>query len=255
MLIDSHAHLQFSQFGQDRQAVIQRATQAGVSHIVIIGTDLTSSREAFELAEQSGLYATVGFHPHAAATFSDESLEELEELVAEDRVVAIGEIGLDYFRDLSPRDSQVKAFKRQLLLAVERDLPVVIHVRNAHEDVASILGEYAGKLRAAVLHSYAGGIELAQCYLDQGFYFSVSGQITYRGSVSLRETVSRIPIENILVETDAPYLTPQPVRGRRNEPCFLVHTARRLAQLKGMRYDEVCRITSSNAARLFSIKL
>ena len=255
MLVDSHAHLQFPQFDGDRREVIDRAADAGVCHAVIIGTDLTSSREAMELAEREGFHATVGFHPHVAAGVTEKALKELENLTSADRVVAVGEIGLDFFRDLSPRDSQVKAFHQQLEIAVERGLPAVIHSRNTHEDVAHVLGQYAEKLRGAVLHCYSGGIELARSYLDRGFYFSVSGQITYRGSEALRGTFRSIPIENVLLETDAPYLAPQPVRGRRNEPCFLTHTARCLAELKKMRYDEVCRITSSNAARAFSMDL
>jgi TatD DNase family protein len=149
----------------------------------------------------------------------------------------------------------VEAFRRQLLLAVECRLPVVVHDRNAHDEVASVLSEYADQLRGAVLHCYSGGIELARSYLDLGFYFSVSGQITYRRADVLRETISSLPMEKLLLETDAPYLTPQPVRGRRNEPQFLTHTARCLAELKGMSYDDVCRITTSNAARLFAMEL
>ncbi len=254
-LIDSHAHLQFSQFERDWQAVVQRAAQAGVSGIVVVGTDLTSSRSALGLAEQNGLYATVGFHPHAAAKFTRETLNDLEQLAAAAGVVAIGEIGLDYFRNIAPRHRQMEAFEQQLLLAAKLQLPVVVHDRDAHDDIAKILGEHAENLSGAVLHCYSGGIELAQFYLDLGFCFSVSGQITYRRSEALRATVATIPIEHILLETDAPYLTPQPVRGKRNEPCFLAHTARQLAELKGMEYDEVCRITSSNTARVFSIEL
>ena len=255
MLVDSHVHLQFPQFEEDRQDVIDRAAEAGVSHVVIIGTDLSSSREAVELAKRHGFYATVGFHPHFADSCTDEGLKQLERLTAAERVVAVGEIGLDYYRDLSPRDSQVKAFRQQLQLALDKRLPVVIHSRNDHDDVADILGQHADKLKGAVLHCYSGGIELARSYLDRGFYFSVSGQITYRRSEALRETVRSIPVESILLETDAPYLAPQAVRGRRNEPCFLTHTARCLAELKEMRYDEVCRVTSSNAARVFSMEL
>ena len=255
LLIDSHAHLQFPEFERDWQAVVQRASEAGVSRIVVIGTDLATSRKALELAQQGGLYATVGFHPHAAGELTRKGLDELEQLAAAASVVAIGEIGLDYFRDLAPRDRQVEAFEQQLELAAKLHLPVVVHDRDAHDDVAKMLAKYAKTLRSAVLHCYSGGIEHAQFYLDQGFYFSVSGQITYRRSEALRATVASIPMENILLETDAPYLAPQPVRGRRNEPCFLTHTARQLAEVKGMRYDEVCRSTSSNAARVFSIEL
>jgi len=254
-LIDSHAHLQFPQFERDRQEVVHRAAVAGVSGIVVVGTELDSSRRALELAEQSGLFATVGFHPHAAGTFTEETLDDLEELAAAARVVAIGEIGLDYFRDLAPRDRQREAFEQQLVLAAKLQLPVVVHDRDAHQDVAKIVEKHAQNLRGAVLHCYSGGTKLAQFYLEHGFYFSVSGQITYRRSEALRATVAAIPIEHILLETDAPYLTPQPVRGKRNEPCFLTHTARQLAELKGMGYDDVCRITSSSAARFFSIEL
>jgi TatD DNase family protein len=255
MLVDTHAHLEHAQFDSDVEDVIARAGDAGVSHIVIIGADLASSRMAIELAERGGFSATVGFHPHVAGSLKEEELSELREMTASDAVVAVGEIGLDYYRDLSPRDVQVEAFRRQLLLAVECRLPVVVHDRNAHDEVASVLSEYADQLRGAVLHCYSGGIELARSYLDLGFYFSVSGQITYRRADVLRETISSLPMEKLLLETDAPYLTPQPVRGRRNEPQFLTHTARCLAELKGMSYDDVCRITTSNAARLFAMEL
>jgi len=254
-LIDSHAHLQFSQFERDRQAVLQRAWRAGISGIVVVGTDLNSSRGAIELAERNGLYATVGFHPHAAGKFTRAGLDTLEELAAAASVVAIGEIGLDYYRDLAPRDRQREAFEQQLLLAAKLQLPVVIHDRDAHDDIAKLLEAHAQDLQDVVLHCYSGGIERAQFYLDQGFCFSASGQITYPRSEALRATFTTIPIDRILLETDAPYLTPQPVRGKRNEPCFLTHTARQLAELKGMRYDEVCRITSSNAARVFSMEV
>ena len=255
MLIDSHSHLEFPQFDVDVEEVVTRAVEAGISHIVVIGTELASSRKAIELADRNGLHATVGFHPHAAHSFSEETLRGLRELTLSHSVVAVGEIGLDYFRDLSPREEQIEAFRRQLELAVEQGLPVVIHDRDAHDDVAEILGEYAAQLCGAVLHCYSAGAEFARFYLDLGFYFSVSGQITYRRSERLRETISALPIERILLETDAPYLAPQPVRGRRNEPSFLTHTARCLAELKGMSYDDVCALTSSSAARLFSIEL
>jgi TatD DNase family protein len=255
MLVDSHVHLQFPQFEEDRQEVIDRAADAGVSNVVVIGTDLASSREAVELAERNGFCAAVGFHPHVADSLTEENLEELKKLTGAASVVAVGEIGLDYYRNLSPRDSQVKAFRQQLELAVERGLPAVIHSRNAHHEVAEILGQHGEKLKSAVLHCYAGGIAFVRFYLDREFYFGVSGQITYGRSETLRATVRSIPIEKILLETDAPYLTPQPVRGRRNEPCFLTHTARCVAELKGMSYDEVCRVTSSNAARVFSMEL
>ncbi len=255
MLIDTHAHLELPQFDSDVEEVIDRAAAEGVSHIVIIGIDLGSSRRAVELAEHNGLSATVGFHPHVAGSLNEGGLNELRELTASNAVVAVGEIGLDYYRDLSPRDAQVEAFRRQLELAVECRLPVVVHDRDAHDEVAGVLEEYADRLRGAVLHCYSGGIELAGTYLDLGFHFSVTGQITYRRAEALREAISSIPIERLLLETDAPYLTPQPVRGKRNEPQFLTHTARSLAELKGMSYDDVCRITSSNAARLFEVEL
>jgi len=256
MLVDTHAHLGLPQFDRDVDDVIGRAAEADVSHIVIIGADLASSRRAVELAESgTGLSATVGFHPHVASGLNEKGLDALRELTVSKTVVAVGEIGLDYYRDLSPRDAQGEAFRRQLELAIECRLPVVIHDRNAHDDVAGILEEYADQVCGAVLHCYSGGIELARTYLDLGFYFSVSGQITYRQADALRETLASIPIERLLLETDAPYLTPQPVRGRRNEPQFLTHTARCLAELKGMSYDDVCRITSSNAERLLAVGL
>jgi TatD DNase family protein len=249
MLVDTHAHLGLPQFDRDVGEVIGRAAEVDVSHIV-------TSRRAVELAESNtGLSATVGFHPHVASSLNKEGLDELRELTVSKTVVAVGEIGLDYYRDLSPRYVQGEAFRRQLEMAIECRLPVVIHDRNAHDDIAGILEEYADQLCGAVLHCYSGGIELALTYLDLGFYFSVSGQITYPKADALRETIASIPMERLLLETDAPYLTPQPVRGRRNEPQFMTHTARCLAELKRISYDDVCRITSSNAERLLAVGL
>ena len=255
MLVDTHAHLQFPQFDEDVQDVIDRAVDEGVSHVVIIGTDVRSSKVAIELAERNQFHATVGFHPHAAASFSTDGLKEFATSAGSDTVVAVGEIGLDFFRNRAPRETQVEAFRRQLDFAVEHNLPVVIHDRDAHDEVASILEEYARRLPGVVLHCYSAGVENVPKYLELGVHFSVSGQITYPRSNALREAVSSIPIDRILLETDAPYQPPQSVRGRRNEPSFLTYTAQCLAGLIRLSYDDVCRITSANAARFFSIEL
>ncbi|MDY6877299.1 MAG: TatD family hydrolase [Chloroflexota bacterium] len=261
MLIDSHAHLDFAQFDADREAVIERAWEAGLVAVLNVGTDLTSSRAAVALAEKYDfIYAAVGVHPHDARTFTPEALAELRTLACHPKVVAVGEIGLDYYRDRSPRDVQRKAFADQLALAAELALPVVIHSREAHDDVLAALRRW-GRLSpgggikggTGVLHSYSAGPERLEEVLRLGFFIGISGPVTFPKANRLRAVAAVVPLERMLVETDCPYLTPQPYRGRRNEPAYVRYVVEAVASARGMPAEAVARATADNARRLFDV--
>jgi TatD DNase family protein len=253
MLVDSHAHLQWASFGKDREDVIKRAREAGVEQIVNIGFDIEGSRRAVELAEKhEGLYATVGIHPHNASQLNREALNELRRLSQRRKVVAIGEIGLDYYRDLSPRETQKKTFEAQLLLAEELRLPVVIHDREAHAEIWEMLSKFKGKVHG-IMHCFSGSREMAEQYIGMNFYVSLAGPVTFPNSHGLHEIAKCIDLKKLLLETDCPWLAPQDVRGRRNEPAYLTFTARKIAELKKIPLGEVVEATTENAKRIFQI--
>ena len=265
-LIDTHTHLDFPRFKNDRERVIERAAKAGVRAMVNVGASLASSQAAVTLAEAyPPVYAAVGVHPHDAKTLTGEMLEELRALASHPKVVAIGEIGLDFYRDLSPRDKQRQAFKQQLALAKEVGKPVVIHDRDAHSEVMAILLHWAcpersrrvegGHQPAGVLHCFSGGLAMAQEAIELGFYISIAGPVTFRNAQHLRELVRQLPLEKLLIETDCPYLTPHPHRGKRNEPAYVKLVAQEVANTKGLSLEEVARITSDNAQALFALNL
>ena len=257
-LTDTHTHLDFPRFDDDREQVIGQALAAGVGAIVDIGTDLASSQAAVALAEAyPQIYAAVGVHPHDAKTLTEETLEELGVLALHPKVVAIGEIGLDFFRDLSPRDKQRQAFQQQLALASEVGKPVVIHDRDAHSEVMAILRRWieGGHQPAGVLHCFSGDLAMAQEAIELGFYISIAGPVTFKNARSLRELVRQLPLEKLLVETDCPYLSPHPHRGKRNEPAYVKLVAQEVARVKGLSPEEVARITSDNAQALFALNL
>ncbi|MGC9333277.1 MAG: TatD family hydrolase, partial [Anaerolineae bacterium] len=239
MLVDTHAHLDHARFDGDRDAVLDRALEAGVAAIVTIGADLPSSRQAVELAARyERVYAAVGMHPHDARKLDGAALVELRELGQRPKVVAVGEIGLDFYRDLSPRDVQRRAFQAQLAWAARLGKPVVIHDRDAHEPVMEILAAWAGALsgsrlegRVGVLHTFSGDLLMAERAIELGFYISVSGPVTYHNARQLPDIVRALPLDRLLVETDCPFLAPHPYRGKRNEPAYTVHTARVGAEL------------------------
>jgi len=255
LLIDSHAHLDSQQFAGDRSEVIQRARDNGISAIVSIGCDLDSSRSNAELANRhDDIYAAVGIHPHDASQLDESVIEELRRLIlGNDKIVAIGEIGLDYFRDHSPRDVQQKAFRRQIALARELGKPIVIHDREAHADVLTILREEKAADTGGVLHCFSGDLDMARKVIALGFYISFPGTITYPNNAAIRQIIKSLPIESLLVETDCPYLSPQPFRGKRNEPAHVRVTAEALADIKGLTLVDVARITSLNCRKLFGI--
>lgn len=255
-MIDSHCHLDNPQFYSDREAVIERALAAGVKQMVVIGTgegppDLEAG---IRLADQhEPIYATVGVHPHDASKATSESYRRLRELLKHPKVVALGEIGLDYHYDHSPREVQRDVFLEQLAIAGEAGKPIVIHTREAWEDTLALLEEHwkpAGL--GGIMHCFSGGPAEAQRCLDLGFHLSFGGIITFPKSAGIQEAARQAPAGRILIETDAPYLAPVPHRGKRNEPAFIAQTARKLAELRGVAPEEIARITSENFRRLIT---
>lgn len=258
MLVDSHAHIDALVFDQDRDQVVKRAKKAGVVAIVNAGFNLQSSRASLELAQRyPGLFIAVGFHPHSAARMKDGDIEELSELARQPKVVAIGEIGLDFYRNRSPRQAQLEAFKRQLELAQRLDLPVIVHSRNASKQIVDILSEWAGRRRLkplGVIHCFNGDRQLAEKYIEMGFFLSVAGPVTYASSAA-SDVACHIPLDRLLIETDCPHLTPVPHRGRRNEPAYLPLVVKRIAQVREMSAEAVAKHTTKNATELFRLPL
>jgi TatD DNase family protein len=260
-LIDTHAHLDSHRFDADRAAILERASAAGVAALISVGADLPSSRRAVELAEEhDAIYATVGIHPHDAKKMDGETLAALRELAQRPKVVAVGEIGLDFYRDLSPRDVQRRAFQAQLGWAAKLGKPVIIHDRDAHEEVLAILVDWARGLapspldgRLGVLHTFSGDLAMAERAIDLGFYISISGPVTYKNARQLPDIVQALPLNRLLVETDCPYLAPHPYRGKRNEPAHVQWVAKRIAELKNRSFEDVATATTANAQRLFDL--
>ena len=260
MLIDTHAHLDFGQFDDDRNAVLDRAWQAGLIAVITIGIDLKTSRAAVALAEaHERVFATVGFHPHDAKRADAVALAELRELAQHPRVVAIGEMGLDFYRDRSPRDVQRRVFRRQLQIAAELGKPVVVHDREAHADTLEILQQWIAESQTTfseyrgVLHCFSGNLALAQAVIELGFFIGVDGPITYRNARKLPDIVKALPLDRLLVETDAPFLTPHPHRGQRNEPAYVRLVAKKIADTKNLPLEEVAQATTANAKALFQL--
>lgn len=251
-MIDTHCHLEMQQFDEDRPAVISRALAAGVECMITIASDLPGCEGAVGLAgKHDAVYASVGLHPHDAKDMSDAAFARIRELAASPKVVAIGEMGLDYHYDHSPRDVQRAVFAQQLAFAHELGLPVIVHSRNAQDDTLRILEE--SKVRKGVMHCFSGDVAMARHAIALGFHISLAGPVTFKNATSLKEVAKMVPDDLLLIETDAPYLTPEPLRGRRNEPAFVVHTARHLAELRGVTFDDIDRLTTLNAKRLFGI--
>ena len=260
MLIDSHCHLQFPQFRADRPQVLERAWQAGLTAIVVVGTDVEASRQAVALAESDDrLFAVVGCHPHSAAALDEAGRKALRHLASSPQAVAIGEIGLDFYRNLSPPDDQRAVFEEMLHMADELGLPVVIHARQAEEETFAILSCWAGQARPpeghplGVMHCFSGDLALALRYREMGFLISIAGNVTYPNAGRLAAAATVLPLDAMLVETDAPYLTPQSRRGQRNEPAYLTETVARIAELRGQTPREIGERTAANAAALFHL--
>jgi len=254
-LVDSHAHLDGKQFSNDLDDVLAHAHDAGVTSILTIGCDLESSRSSVDLAiRYPDVYASVGIHPHDASTLDQDCLDELEQMIeAVDKVVAIGEIGLDFYRDRSPRDIQRAAFRKQIRLALKLGKPIIVHDRDAHDEVIQILREENAAKVGGVLHCFSGDLTMARECVAMGFLISFAGPLTYPKNDALRAIAAELPVDVRLVETDCPYLAPQNWRGKRNEPAYVRATAETLATVKGLSLADVARVTTLNAYRLFGI--
>lgn len=251
-LFDSHLHLDDGAFEPDREAVLDRARAAGVGGFVTIGTSLASSRRAVSLAEQhKDVFASVAIHPHDASDATPEAMRELAALARHPRVMAVGETGLDYYRTFAPREAQASAFRAHLGLARELNLPVIIHSRDAYQDVLRILDE--GTPSGVVMHCFSGSLEIARACLDRDYYLGLGGPLTYRNALRTQEVVRFVPPDRLLLETDAPYLPPEPHRGRRNEPAYLPLVAWAAAHARGVSAGTVAEITTSNARAVFNL--
>lgn len=251
MLVDTHCHLGDVKFDSDRDNVISRARSAGVQHVIVIADSEVSTRQGIELAHKYGLSATAGVHPHEAASWNDDVATAIERALGNPAVVAVGEAGLDYHYDHSPRDVQRKVFQKQLEMAARHEMPIVVHSRSADEDMMEMLD---GAEATVVLHSFSSGRQLLELGLERNDYVSFSGMVTFR-SWHDDEAVRAVPDNRILIETDAPYLAPVPHRGKRNEPAFVAATAVRIAELRGVALEEITVQTTANAAECFGILL
>jgi TatD DNase family protein len=253
-MIDSHCHLDSAEFNEDRDAVIERAIAAGVEHMLAIGTgegppDLEAGLRL--AGKHPAFFATVGIHPHDAAKAGPEDFKRLADLLGHPKVLAIGEIGLDYHYDFSPREAQQPAFIQQMELAARAKKPIVIHTREAWDDTLALIEQHwAPHGIGGIMHCFSGGPGEARRALDLGFYLSFGGIVTFPKALAVQEAAKSAPRDRILIETDAPYLAPVPKRGKRNEPALIVHTARKLAELRGESYEELCNITAENFRRL-----
>jgi TatD DNase family protein len=257
-LSDTHCHLAFAEFDQDREEALKRARQVGVRRILVPGIDVETSRAAVEFAEtHKDVYAAVGIHPHHADQWGPKAQAAMLDFAGSNKVVAIGEIGLDYYRNYTPAESQREAFSKQIELAGELQLPIVIHNRDAMHDILPLLRSYSGKIggiikgRRGVLHAFSAEIEDAKAAIQAGFYIGIAGPLTYKNSERLRTLAAQVPMERILLETDSPYLAPHPFRGKRNEPAFMTRVAEAYANVKSMEEQEIARKTTDNAGTLF----
>lgn len=255
MLIDTHAHLQDEELQKDLAKVLERAKTNGLEKIICVGFDLPSSQQALNIARKhKEVYAAVGIHPHDAESLDNKALEKIYTMAKDPRVVAIGEIGLDYYRDLSPRDQQRRAFLEQIKLAQELGKPIVIHDRDAHEEVMEIIkSEKAGK-NLGIMHCYSGSLPMAAELIKLGFYISFAGPLTFKNARKAQEVAAKIPMDKILVETDCPYLTPEPWRGKLNEPANVKYVAQKLGELRGKGEEEIAYLTNLNAKKVYRIK-
>lgn len=254
MLTDTHTHLNARQFDADRDEVIRRARENGVTRIINIGFNRETIPTSIELTERHDfIYTAVGWHPQDAIDMKPEDLEWIERLCAKDKVVAIGEIGLDYYWDTSPKDVQHRVFREQIRLARKLGMPIVIHNRDAHHDVVQLLKEEKADEVGGVMHCFSGSWETAKQCLDLNFYISFGGPITFKNAKQPKEVLAKVPLDRLLVETDAPYLTPHPHRGKRNETGYVRLVAEAAAEIKGLSLEELARITSENATRLFRL--
>jgi len=255
MLTDSHTHLNAEQFNDDQDEVIQRALDAGVTRIVNVGFNRETIPSSIALAERYDfIYSTVGWHPVDAIDMMPGDLEWIEELCKHEKVVAIGEIGLDYYWDKSPKDVQQRVFREQIRLARKLGMPIVIHNRDAHQDILHILKDEKAAEVGGIMHCFSGSWETAKQCLDMNFHISFGGPVTFKNAKQPKEVLAQVPLDRLLIETDAPYLTPHPFRGKRNETGYVRLVAETAAEIRGMTLEEIAEITTNNAIRLLGLK-
>ncbi|EIT84198.1 Mg-dependent DNAse [Fictibacillus macauensis ZFHKF-1] len=254
-MFDTHTHLNAEQFQEDVEAVIQRAQDEGVTHMVVVGFDRPTITGAMKLADTYDfIYAAVGWHPVDAIDMTEEDLQWIEDLAAHPKVVAIGEMGLDYHWDKSPHDVQKRVFRQQIQLAKRVKLPIIIHNREATQDVVDILRSEGAAEVGGIMHCYSGSVEVAQECLDMNFYISLGGPVTFKNAKKPKEVAKEVPLDRLLIETDCPYLAPHPLRGKRNEPAYVKYVAETVAELREMPLEELIEHTTANAKRLFGLQ-
>ena len=255
LLFDTHCHIDEERFDADREDVLVRMKEAGVGHLVCVGSDMETSARAIAFAQRTdGVYAAVGIHPHEAKFYKPEDLQTLRNWLNQPKVVALGEMGLDYYYDHSPRDIQREACAAQMELAHALGAPAIFHVRDAHSDMLDIMKAHRAKLPGGILHCFSGSWETAREYLKLGFYISIAGPVTFKKAPSQWEVAQNVPLDRLLIETDSPYLSPEPMRGRRNEPAYVRHVALKIAELRGVSLGELTEATTQNAKTVYGIK-
>lgn len=253
-IVDSHCHLDDERFDNDRDEVISDFEKNEIDFVIDPASDIASSEKIIEIVKNyDRVYGAVGIHPHEVEGITDEDIEKIYELSFSEKIVAIGEIGLDYYYDNSPKEKQKEIFRKQMEIAKKRKLPVIIHTREAMGDTYDILSEFKGEV-IGVMHCYTGSLEMAKRFMELGYYISISGAVTFKNAVNVREMAKEISLDNLLVETDSPYLTPEPNRGKRNEPKFVWLVAEKMAELKQMEVNSLIYNTNSNVRNLFSIE-
>lgn len=252
MIIDTHCHIQFKPLVSNLEAVIHRAHEAGVGKMIVVGCDIESTRSAIEIAEKhDGIYAAVGLHPQDAKKLTDQMWKQFQELASHQKVVAIGETGLDFFKEYSPREVQIEVLKKHISLALELNLPLIVHNRDSDEQGLEILKEQ--KVKDAVFHCFGSDVEFARKVWMAGYFTSFTGIITYPSARNLHAVVEECPMDAMMIETDCPYLAPQKYRGGKNEPAYVTEVAKQVAHLKNMSYDDVSKITTENANNFFKL--
>ncbi len=253
-LFDSHCHLEDARFAGDVEGALERMTASGVTRCILAASDIPTAEKIVALADKHPqVYGMVGFHPHEASQFREEDLTRMAAWLQKDKIVGVGEIGLDYYYDHSPRDVQRQVLERQLDFALEQNVPVAFHIRDAHGDTLNLFSRRKGRLPAGVLHCFSGSLECARQYLDMGFYLSFAGPVTFKNAAKLQEVARYCPVDRLLVETDSPYLAPVPLRGQRNEPANVRYVAQMVADLKSMDVEELAQHAYDNTCRLYRI--
>ncbi len=254
-LIDTHAHLTFEPLCQDVEAVLQRSRAAGVTGWITVGTETDQNNKVAGLIEKfDNLYGTVGIHPHYAEQVTDDDIAQLKQLAKNEKIVAIGEAGLDFYRNPSKQREQENLFRTQLQIAAELNLPVIVHSREAFEQTMVILDDFAGKIKNIVLHCFGGPAEQAEIAIDRGYYISFTGVVTFKNAENARQAAKRVPLDRLMVETDCPFMSPEPVRKQKaNEPAFMVHTAAKLAEIKDVKLEDLAGFLKKNTKNFFGV--